>query len=75
MGLVAGDTVTVEQLLVGLMLPSGNDAARTLARYVGTKLLGGAGGDPIARFVDEMNAKVTERRSLPHAFHFPGRSE
>lgn len=58
MGLVAGDTVTVQQLLVGLLLPSGNDAARTLARHVGEILLDGRGGDPIERFVDEMNAKV-----------------
>lgn len=60
MGLVAGDTVTVEQLLFGLLLPSGNDAARTLARHVGTLLLNGDTGDPIERFVDEMNAKVAE---------------
>ena len=60
MGLVGGDTVTVQQLLVGLLLPSGNDAARTLARHVGTILLGDAGGDPIERFVQEMNAKVAE---------------
>jgi D-alanyl-D-alanine carboxypeptidase len=31
MGLTAGELVTVEQLLYGLMLPSGNDAAETLA--------------------------------------------
>jgi D-alanyl-D-alanine carboxypeptidase (penicillin-binding protein 5/6) len=60
MTLAAGDTLTVEQLLTGLMLPSGNDAARTLARYVGILLLDGASGDPIERFVDEMNAKVRE---------------
>ena len=58
MGLVGGDTVTVEQLLVGLLLPSGNDAARTLARHVGGILLDGQDGDPIERFVQEMNAKV-----------------
>jgi D-alanyl-D-alanine carboxypeptidase (penicillin-binding protein 5/6) len=60
MGLVGGDTLTVQQLLVGLMLPSGNDAARTLARHVGTLLLDGQEGDPIERFVQEMNAKVAE---------------
>lgn len=58
MNLVAGDTLTVEQLMVGLLLPSGNDAARTLARHVGTLLLDGGEGDPIARFVEAMNAKV-----------------
>ena len=58
MGLVAGDTVTVDQLITGLLLPSGNDAARTLARHVGTLL--GDEADPIGRFVAEMNAKVAE---------------
>jgi serine-type D-Ala-D-Ala carboxypeptidase (penicillin-binding protein 5/6) len=58
MGLVAGDTVTVDQLITGLLLPSGNDAARTLARHVGTLL--GDEVDPIGRFVAEMNAKVAE---------------
>jgi D-alanyl-D-alanine carboxypeptidase (penicillin-binding protein 5/6) len=45
MGLVAGDTVSVQQLLYGLLLPSGSDAARALARHVGAKL---AGLDPAA---------------------------
>ena len=58
MGLLAGDTLTVEQLLEGALIPSGNDAARTLARHVGLKILAGAEGDPIARFVEEMNAYV-----------------
>lgn len=34
MGLLPGDEVTVEDLLYGLMLPSGNDAALVLARVV-----------------------------------------
>ena len=43
MGLLAGDTLSVHQLLYGLLLPSGSDAARALARHVGAKL---AGVDP-----------------------------
>jgi len=43
MGLVAGETLTVEQLLWGLLLPSGSDAANALARVVGATL---PGGDP-----------------------------
>lgn len=58
MFLVAGDTLTVQQLLEGALIPSGNDAARTLARFVGSKLLAGEAGDPIERFVQEMNAYV-----------------
>jgi D-alanyl-D-alanine carboxypeptidase (penicillin-binding protein 5/6) len=34
MGLLPGDEVTIEDLLYGLMLPSGNDAALVLARAV-----------------------------------------
>ncbi len=34
MGLTAGQTVTVRELLLGLLLPSGNDAAVALAEYV-----------------------------------------
>lgn len=34
-----GDQYTVEQLLYGLMLPSGNDAATALAKWGGNILL------------------------------------
>ncbi|MBQ6153382.1 MAG: D-alanyl-D-alanine carboxypeptidase [Ruminococcus sp.] len=46
-----GETVSVRDLLYGLMLPSGNDAALMLANYVGGSVSG---------FVDMMNEKVTE---------------
>ena len=39
--LFEGDNYTVEQLLYGLMLPSGNDAATALAKWGGSVL----GGD------------------------------
>jgi D-alanyl-D-alanine carboxypeptidase (penicillin-binding protein 5/6) len=35
MGLVSGESLTVEDLLYGLLLPSGNDAAVALAEHVG----------------------------------------
>lgn len=35
MGLVAGETLTVRDLLFGLLLPSGNDAAVALAEHIG----------------------------------------
>lgn len=47
MGLVPGDRFTVRDLLYGMMLPSGNDAALALGRHV-------AGSD--AEFVGRMNA-------------------
>jgi serine-type D-Ala-D-Ala carboxypeptidase (penicillin-binding protein 5/6) len=37
--LVEGDRLTVEQLLYGMMLPSGNDAAYALASYFGSLIL------------------------------------
>ena len=37
--LATGDKLTVEQLLYGCMLPSGNDAAKALAKYFGNLLL------------------------------------
>ena len=36
--LIEGDTLTIKQLLYGLMLPSGNDAAHSLAETFGTWL-------------------------------------
>ena len=58
-GLLAGDTLTVRDLLHGLLIQSGNDSANALARQVGASLPGGdpaGGGDPSAAFVAEMNA-------------------
>jgi len=36
--LAEGDTLTIKQLMYGLMLPSGNDAAHCLAEYFGEML-------------------------------------
>lgn len=55
MGLQAGDMVTVRDLLIGLLLPSGNDAARALARFVGPRLPGDPAANPVKRFVSAMN--------------------
>jgi D-alanyl-D-alanine carboxypeptidase (penicillin-binding protein 5/6) len=61
MGLKRGESMTVDQLLYGLLLVSGNDAAHTLSEYTGKKLL----NDPqataeaaTARFVEEMNTQA-----------------
>lgn len=51
------DQVTVEGLLYGLMLPSGNDAARALARTAGLAI-DPASADPTATFLDAVNAKA-----------------
>jgi D-alanyl-D-alanine carboxypeptidase len=63
MALQPGDVVTYKDLLYGLLLPSGNDAANAVARLVGTQLLtaeGKTGGDPTGRFIQEMNALAAE---------------
>ncbi len=36
---MADDTLTINELLHGLMLPSGNDAAHMLALYFGTIIM------------------------------------
>lgn len=51
MGLLAGDKVTLHDLLYGLMLASGNDAANVIAFTIGGSLQG---------FVDKMNEKARE---------------
>jgi serine-type D-Ala-D-Ala carboxypeptidase (penicillin-binding protein 5/6) len=70
MAVVEGDILTVEQLMYGLLIPSGNDAAHALARVFGQRLLDqeGGSGNPIERFVAEMNA-ITASMGLENT-HF-----
>jgi serine-type D-Ala-D-Ala carboxypeptidase (penicillin-binding protein 5/6) len=70
MGLMVGDVVTVESLFYGAMLFSGADAALALARVAGQRLDPGA-SDPVARFVDEMNAYAIEHNMLNTSFANP----
>src|SRR5204862_7208828 len=51
MWLQVGDRITLEDMLYGLMLPSGNDAALAIANHVGGSKQG---------FVDMMNRKTAE---------------
>jgi D-alanyl-D-alanine carboxypeptidase (penicillin-binding protein 5/6) len=53
MGVRAGEKLTVQELLYGLMLDSGNDAAEALA--IG---LGGGGAAGRAQFISRMNQKA-----------------
>ena len=76
--LKAGEKIPVRDLLYGLMLPSGNDAARALAEHFGPRLdnkngpKGGAPADPAEGFIAAMNQeaaalKMTNTRYLdPH---------
>ena len=55
-----GDTLTVEQLVAGMLLPSGNDAAYILAAEAGRAMYGAKANsvstdEAITRFVKEMN--------------------
>ncbi len=54
----AGEQVTVSELLYGLMLPSGNDAAIAIAEHFGARLqpeLPNENANSVASFVDKMN--------------------
>ena len=61
-GLVAGDRLSVRDLVHGMLIPSGNDATLALARHVGANALGqGASAEEaVAEFVSMMNAKAAE---------------
>ena len=58
-GFAAGNTYTVEDLIYGMLLESGNDAAEALARGIGFKD-GDTPQQSVDRFVGWMNDKVTE---------------
>ena len=57
-GLIAGDALTWRDLLHGLLIPSGNDAADCIARVIGTEMFDetGTGTTGVTRFVEAMNA-------------------
>jgi len=61
-GLVSGDILSWRDLLYAAMLPSGNDAARCIARNVGALIVAGGGpgtsSTAATRFVQAMNAKA-----------------
>ena len=72
MWLQVGDTLTVEQLLTGVLVPSAGDAALALARDVGAEL--GETDDPamaVAAFVDAMNARAAELGLMDTRFANP----
>lgn len=57
MGFGAGETFTLEDLLYGMMLPSGNDAAHAIARALGTEP-GLSDEEAVERFMDFVNERV-----------------
>lgn len=61
-GVRVGERLSVEETLYGLMLPSGNDAARMLAEYFGERLAPDGSSDlaPAEKFIAAMNARAKE---------------
>lgn len=70
-GVTAGEKVPVKELLFGLMLPSGNDAAVAFAEHFGSRMARAENGhskdkkshgknDPYVAFVAEMNRTASE---------------
>ncbi|HEU0139875.1 MAG TPA: hypothetical protein VFQ79_09205 [Bryobacteraceae bacterium] len=59
--LVTGEVIAMSELLRGLMLPSGNDAAVAIAEHVGRTYLGGTdGATGYAAFIARMNSRAGE---------------
>lgn len=63
MGLISGEQQTLRNLMYGMMLPSGNDAAMTIARHLGSTVganVPSDSNDPIGRFAVMMNVRVQQ---------------
>ena len=77
MGFGPGETFTLEELLYGMMLPSGNDAAHAIARAIAAEP-GDTPEESVNRFVGYMNERVramglTETNFVnPHGWGVPG---
>jgi serine-type D-Ala-D-Ala carboxypeptidase (penicillin-binding protein 5/6) len=61
-GLKAGEVITLEELIYGLMLRSGNDAAIAIAEHI---------GGSVEKFVDLMNDKAIELGLYNTSFETP----
>jgi D-alanyl-D-alanine carboxypeptidase (penicillin-binding protein 5/6) len=76
-GFGPGEVFTVEELLYGMMLPSGNDAARALARTAGAAE-GDTDEEALNRFLTRLNQRIknmglTDTRLLdPDGWGIPG---
>lgn len=57
MGFGPGETFTLEELIFGMLLPSGNDAAYAIARGLGGQE-GDTAEEAVQRFVDAMNQRI-----------------
>ena len=74
MGLHRGEQISVKNLLYGLLLVSGNDAAYALGESVGEALLqdsAASSENKVARFVQEMNSQASELKLANFRFQDP----
>jgi len=56
-GFGPGESFTLTDLLYGMMVPSGNDAARAVARALGTQE-GDSPSEGVSRFMERMNTRI-----------------
>lgn len=79
-GLCVGEEITLKELLMGMMLPSGNDAAMTAAVYTARKVSGNQSmddSDAIKYFSNLMNRRASEIGAIdthfvnPHGYQDP----
>lgn len=59
MGFSAGETFTLEDLLYGMLLPSGNDAAHAIARALAQQP-GDSAKQAVQRFMDLLNQRILD---------------
>jgi D-alanyl-D-alanine carboxypeptidase len=57
-GFGAGEDFTLQDLLYGMLLPSGNDAANAIARDLGSETGDTSDDESYQRFIDWMNARI-----------------
>jgi D-alanyl-D-alanine carboxypeptidase (penicillin-binding protein 5/6) len=74
-GIMAGERLSVGKSLYGLLLPSGNDASIALAEHFGGRFAvpdassGQEVGDPLVRFVAQMNRTAVELNMTHTTYH------
>ncbi|QDS98256.1 serine hydrolase [Adhaeretor mobilis] len=62
----AGESLTINELLYGLLLPSGNDASVAFAEHFGKRLAEAQDGDSYDHFITAMN-KTANRLGMKHS--------
>ncbi len=59
-GVHSGEKLPVRELMYGLLLPSGNDAAVAIGEHFGARMASETDQPPLARFIAEMNRVADE---------------